>query len=34
MTKNAPEKMVKQTASKIATQLEKQLNAVSLMAAE
>ena len=33
MTKNAPEKMVKQTASKIATELAKQLNAVSLMAA-
>jgi Domain of unknown function (DUF4410) len=29
MTKNAPEKMVKQTASKIATELTKQLNAAS-----
>jgi hypothetical protein len=34
MTKNAPEKMVKQTASKIATELANQLNAVSLTAAE
>ena len=34
MTKNAPEKMVKQTAAKIATELAKQLNAVSLVAAE
>lgn len=34
MTKNAPEKMVKQTASKIATELAKQLNAVPLMATE
>jgi hypothetical protein len=32
MTKNAPEKMVKQTASKIATELTKQLNADSLAA--
>jgi uncharacterized protein DUF4410 len=34
MTKNAPEKMVRQTASKIATELTKQLNAASLIAAE
>ena len=34
MTKNAPEKMVKQTASKIATELAKQLSTVPLMAAE
>ena len=34
MTKNAPEKMVKQTASKIAAELAKQLNAASLVAAE
>jgi hypothetical protein len=34
MTKNAPEKMVKQTASKIAAELTKQLNATSLVAVE
>jgi hypothetical protein len=34
MTKNAPEKMVKQTASKIANELTKQLNAAPLLAAE
>lgn len=34
MTKNAPEKMVQQTAAKIATELAKQLNTTPLMAAE
>jgi hypothetical protein len=34
MTKNAPEKMVKETASKIAAELTRQLNATSLIAAE
>jgi hypothetical protein len=34
MTKNAPEKMVKQTASKIAAELTKQLNSASLIAAQ
>jgi Domain of unknown function (DUF4410) len=34
MTKNAPEKMIKQTASKIATELANQLNAGSVLAAK
>jgi hypothetical protein len=34
MTKNAPEKMIKQTAAKIATELAKQLNTIPSMAAE
>jgi Domain of unknown function (DUF4410) len=34
MTKNAPEKMVKHTAAKIAAELAQQLNTISLMAVE